>query len=745
MATTGRRSPALRLGLGLLVVAGLAAIARAPSVEARLPGLLAAIRSAGWLGVLAFGTAYVLACVLVLPGAILTLGAGFVYGVAVGTPVVWVAANAGAVLAFLLGRTVARGWITRRLAGNPRFAALDRAVGGAGFRIVLLTRLSPVLPFNLLNYAFGLTRVRLGDYVAGSMIGMLPGTLLYVYLGSLATSAGDLAAGRTGGPLEEAVYFGGLVATVAAALTVARVARRALAAAAAAPARLPGSPGGGPHVLPDDEHDRALLGHVRPPQWRNPAPAGRYDLVVVGGGTAGLVAAAGAASLGARVALVEEHLLGGDCLNAGCVPSKALLAAARAAAAARSAGRFGVRTGPVTVDFPAVMARMRRLRAAIAPADGAARLARLGVDVHFGRGRFTSPGTLAVDGRALAFARAVVATGTRAAVPDVPGLAAAGYLTNETLFALTALPRRLVVVGAGPIGCEMAQAFRRFGADVTLLEAGPRILPRDDPDAAAVVERALRADGVVVALGARIERVAARAGEAVVHFQGDAGPDAVACDRILIAVGRAPNVEDLGLDAAGVDAGPAGIRVDDRLRTTNRRIWAAGDVAAPYRFTHTADALARLAVQNALFLGRKRASALVVPWCTYTAPELAHTGLTAEEAARRGIPITTVTIPLAEVDRARLDGAEAGFLRVHLRRGGDRVVGATLVAEHAGEVISELTLALRAGLGLRAVGATIHPYPTAAEALRKAADAWNRARVTPRVRRVLGWWLAARR
>jgi pyruvate/2-oxoglutarate dehydrogenase complex dihydrolipoamide dehydrogenase (E3) component/uncharacterized membrane protein YdjX (TVP38/TMEM64 family) len=733
---------ALVAGLGLLV------LSRLP-VDRYLLEFVGWIRGAGWVGMLTFAVAYVLACVLFVPASVLTLGAGFAYGVARGVPLVWISATLAATVAFLLGRTLARDWIAHRIAGNVRFAAIDRAVGAQGLRIVLLIRLSPVFPFSLLNYGFGLTRVTLRDYVLGS-IGMLPGTVMYVYLGSLITSLTELAAGRPAGDgVQQGFYFAGLVATVAVTAYVTRVARRALTEATdearSRPADGPPRREDVPLVLPDDEHNRALLAQVRPPRHANPTPAGRYNLVVVGAGTAGLVSAAGGAGLGARVALVEKHLLGGDCLNVGCVPSKALISAARAAAAARRAGAFGVRTTGAEVDFPAVMERMRRLRARIAPNDGVPRLTDLGVHVYLGSGRFTGPRTLEVDGRTLEFSRAVITTGARAAAPPIPGLEEVGYLTNETLFWLTALPRRLAVVGAGPIGCEMAQTFCRLGSEVTLLEAGPQILPREDRDAAAIVERQMLADGVRLVPRARVARAERRGGAAVLDYDVDGSRQTVACDAILVGVGRAPNVEGLGLDAAGVAWDAQGVTVNDHLQTTNRRIYAAGDVASRFKFTHTADALARIVLANALFAGRKRASALHVPWCTYTSPEIAHLGLHEAEARARGLEVTTLTLPLTEVDRAVLEGEEEGFLRVHLAKGSDRIVGATLVAAHAGDMISELTLAMVGGLGLGTLANTIHPYPTQAEVMRRAGDAYNRSRLTPTVRRLFDRWLAWRR
>lgn len=510
-----------------------------------------------------------------------------------------------------------------------------------------------------------------------------------------------------------------------------------------------GATGADPVVLPQDAYNQALLQSAHPPDWVNPAPAGRYNLVVLGAGPAGLVATAGAAGLGARVALVERHLMGGDCLNYGCVPSKALLRAARAAADVRDAGGFGVNVPPgTTVDFPAVMERLRRLRADISQHDSARRFASLGVDVFLGQGRFTGPDALEVDGKALRFKKAVIATGARAAALPIPGLAEAGYLTNETVFSLTALPRRLAVIGAGPIGCELAQAFARFGAEVTLLEAAPQLLGREDRDAAERVQAALLRDGVKIMVSCKVSSVggarsvsAGPPGKTIVA-EHDGQRRELTVDEVLVGVGRAPNVEGLGLEAAGVSFDRTGVQVDLRLRTTQRRIYAAGDVCTPFKFTHTADAMARIVIQNALFLGRKRTSALTVPWCTFTDPEIAHVGLNEEDAAERGIPVTTFVQELRDVDRARLDGEAEGLVKVHVRRGTDRIVGATIVARRAGEMISELTLAMVGGLGLKTIGGTIHPYPTQAEAVKRVADRHARTRLTPMVKQLMGAWLA---
>ena len=495
-----------------------------------------------------------------------------------------------------------------------------------------------------------------------------------------------------------------------------------------------------PQLQPLDEHNRRLVENVHPSDWQNPIPTGRYNLVVVGGGTAGLVTAAGAAGLGAKVALIEKSLLGGDCLNVGCVPSKALLRCARAAADVRDAGQFGVVVpGPATVDFAAVMERMRRLRADFAPHDSAQRFRELGVDVYLGDARFTGPRTVEVAAQTLTFAKACIATGARPVTPQIPGLQAAGVLTNETVFSLTTLPRRLVVLGGGPIGCELAQAFARFGSQVSVIVRSGQLLGREDADAAVIVQRAMQRDGVEFSFRTALIEVRTAGTEKRLMVQtADGSRREIPADAILVGAGRTPNIDGLGLEAAGVAFDrETGVRVNAWLQTTNPHIFAAGDVCFPHKFTHTADALARIVVQNALFFGRAKATTLTIPWCTYTDPEVAHVGLGPKQAKEAGVAVDTIVVEMAKVDRAVLDGETDGFLKVHLKRGTDRIVGATLVARHAGDMISEVTLAITAGVGLRRIAATIHPYPTQAEVLKKAADAYNRTRLTPGVKRWL--------
>ena len=491
-------------------------------------------------------------------------------------------------------------------------------------------------------------------------------------------------------------------------------------------------------------YERQRSENVHPSGWCNPKPADLYHLVVIGGGPAGLVAAHGAAALGARVALVERESLGGDCLNIGCVPSKSLIRTARLYAEMRTAGHYGAqRPGEIRVDFPAVMERMRRIRARISRVDSARRLRAAGVDVFFGEARFTGTDALTADGAQLRFRKAMIATGARPDTPAIPGLAEAGYLTNENVFDLSELPRRLLVIGGGPLGCELAQAFCRFGAQTTIAQDLPLFLPKEERDAAQLLSDALARDGIEVRLNTAAVNVRVENGEKVVDLVSDDYHSTLAVDEILTGTGRVPNVEGMNLEAAGVDySGAAGVKTDDFLRTSNPRIYAAGDVCLEHRFTHTADASARIVIQNALFRGRARLSGLTVPWCTYTDPEIAHVGLYVREARDQGIPVKTFTIPMHDVDRAITDGEETGFVKIHVKEKTDRILGATIVARHAGEMINEITLAMVAGIGLRTLARVIHAYPTQAEAIREAANAYTRTRLTPMIRSLTRRWLA---
>jgi pyruvate/2-oxoglutarate dehydrogenase complex dihydrolipoamide dehydrogenase (E3) component len=506
-------------------------------------------------------------------------------------------------------------------------------------------------------------------------------------------------------------------------------------------------------LLPEDEHDRELAENVHPGNWVNPSPSERYNIVVLGGGTAGLITAIVSASLGAKVALVEKHLMGGDCLNVGCVPSKGIIRAARAWTDLRRAAEFGIGVPPgVTCDFGAVMSRMRRLRARISSNDSAHRYARLGVDVFLGHGRFTNQETIHVEGaagnRTLTFARAAVCTGARASARSILGLKEAGYLTNETVFSLTSLPRRLAVIGAGPIGCEMAQTFARFGSHVSLIEALHGILPNEDRDAAQIVQDQIVKDGVTLLCCGQDLQIAKTADGKRLTGASHGRPYDLTVDEIFVGVGRTPNVEGLGLEQAGVEFNAGGVRVNGRLQTSNPRIFAAGDICSRFKFTHAADAMAQIVVQNALFphpfgLGYANADSLIIPWCTYTQPEIAHVGMYEKDANAKGIEVETYTFNLDEVDRAILDGEENGFARIHLRKGTDKILGATIVAAHAGDLINEFSVVMKAGKGARIIAGTIHPYPTQAEVNKKVVNLWRKAHFSPatknKLARLFAW------
>ncbi|MFT5124293.1 MAG: pyruvate/2-oxoglutarate dehydrogenase complex dihydrolipoamide dehydrogenase (E3) component [Kiritimatiellia bacterium] len=501
-------------------------------------------------------------------------------------------------------------------------------------------------------------------------------------------------------------------------------------------------------ISPRDEHNNLLIENTHPENRVNPEPQNPYNLVVIGAGTAGLVTAAGAAGLGAKVALIERHFMGGDCLNYGCVPSKALIRCATAVHDVKSAGAYSVHVpGEPEADFAQVMERMRKLRSQISENDSVQRFTDLGVDVFLGEGKFVSSDTVEVDGKLLRFRKAVIATGARAASPPIPGLDQIDYLNNENLFNLTERPARMLVVGGGPIGCEMAQTFQRLGTEVTLIDRAPHVLSKEDADAAAVVQNAMIADGVNLQLAAKDLRFEAR-GEQKAAFWVDregVSQETVA-DAVLIAVGRAPNVSNMGLETVGVEFDlRKGVTVTDRLQTTNPKIFAAGDVCSRYQFTHAADFLARIVIANSLFGGRQKASDLIIPWATYTDPQIAHVGITEHQAKEDGIAIDTYIQPLEDVDRAILDGDNEGFVKIHTKKDGAEILGATIVARHGGDMIGELVMAMKYKVGLGKVSSVIHPYPTQAEAIRKLGDQYNRTRLTPFVLGLMQKWLRWKR
>jgi pyruvate/2-oxoglutarate dehydrogenase complex dihydrolipoamide dehydrogenase (E3) component len=474
------------------------------------------------------------------------------------------------------------------------------------------------------------------------------------------------------------------------------------------------------------------------PSWRNPNPSGRYQLLIIGAGPAGLIAAQTASRWGAKVALIERNLLGGTCLNSGCIPSKAIIRTSRLYREMRDAEHFGGRVPDgIAVDFPAVMERVRRIRARLSARDSAERLTSMGIDVYFGEARFAGPDSVAVGDLVLRFKKALVATGARAVRPPIAGLEEAGYLTYENVFDLTERPKRLLVIGGGPVGCELAQAFSRLGSRVILVQDEPMFLGNEERDAAQLLSDALARDGIEIHLNTQTLRVRVEGNEKVADLANDDTRRSVTVDQILVGVGTTPNVQGLDLEAAGVTYDhDGGIRVDDFLRTTNPRVFAAGDVCAENKFPHIESAAGRIVVANALFPGRQRLSAEVIPWCTFTDPEIAHVGMYVTEARRRNIPVKTFTILMHEIDRAITDGEEEGFVKVHVREGTGRILGATVVASHAGDLINEISLAMSAGLDLQVLAGVNQPYPTQSQAIRMAAGAYVRSR-----RQTVGTWL----
>ncbi len=493
-------------------------------------------------------------------------------------------------------------------------------------------------------------------------------------------------------------------------------------------------------MKPLDSYNQTLINNVHPIDWENPTPQDEYDLVVIGAGTAGLVVAAGSAGLGIglKIALIEKQYMGGDCLNVGCVPSKCLIRSARVVGELQESAKLGITAEDLKIDFAKVMERMRQVRSDISHHDSAQRFKDLGIDVFFGEATFVDRHTLRVADTDLKFKKATIATGARAVQPDIPGLAAAGFLTNETVFSLTECPKRLAVIGGGPIGCELAQAFHRLGSEVTLIHKNAQILDKEDPDAAAIIQSQFEQEGLKICLNATIVTIETTAAGKQLTLTTANQTQTITVDEILIGAGRQPNIEALNLEAIGIDYNPKGVLVNDYLQTTQPHIYAAGDICMDWKFTHAADFAARIVIKNALFspfgLGKSKLSNLIMPWVTYTSPEVAHVGIYEVQAT---VPTTTITIPMSTVDRAITDGEENGFVKLLLRQGSDEILGATIVAAHAGEMISEITTAMVHKIGLGKLASVIHPYPTQADAIRKAADAYRKTLLTDRTRKLL--------
>ncbi|MBA3668305.1 MAG: FAD-dependent oxidoreductase [Sphingomonas sp.] len=642
----------------------------------------------------AFFLLYIATTAFSLPGAaILTLAAGAVFGLWLGTLIVSFASAIGASLAFLSSRYVLRDWVKARF--GRRVAAIDRGIAKDGVSYLLTLRLIPAFPFFLINLTMGLTTMRLVTFYVVSQIGMLPGTLVFVNAGT------RLAAIDSTGDILSPALIGsfvllGLFPLMAKAI-VGLIKRR-----------------------------RVYQGCRRPRRFDR-------NLVVIGAGAGGLVTAYIAAAVRAKVTLVEAGTMGGDCLNTGCVPSKALIRSARLAHDMRHADQFGLASAEPSIDFKAVMARVRGVIAKIAPADSVARYTALGVDVRIGHATIVDPWTVQITDRdggtqRLTTRSIVIAAGAEPFVPDIPGLAKAGFLTSDTMWDVLAardtVPGRLVIVGGGPIGTEMAQAFARLGSAVTQIEAGPRILPNEDEEVSAFIADILRGEGVDVRAGHEAVRCE---GKSLIVKKGD-GEASIAFDDIIVAVGRKARLTGYGLEDLGIETGKTVI-VDETLKTLFPNIFAVGDVAGPYQFTHFAAHQAWYAAVNALFGGLRtfRADYTVIPWTTFTDPEVAHVGHTVATATAADIAHEIVRYDLGHLDRAVAEGANKGFVTVLVPPGKDKILGVTIVAAQAGELLAEFVLAMKHGLGLNKILGTIHSYPTMAEANKNAAGEWKKA------------------
>ena len=667
------------------------------SLKASRDALAGAYQAQPALTLAAFFGVYVAAAALSIPGAavILTLAAGAIFGLGVGLVVVSFASSLGALLAFLVSRYLLQGAVQARL--GKRLAAVNEGVARDGTFYLLTLRLVPVFPFWLVNLLMGLTPIGAARFYLVSQLGMLAGTVVYVNAGTqLATirSASDVL---SPGLLGSFVLLG-LFPLIAKGI-VSWLQRRKVYA-----------------------------------KWTKPA---RFDrnLVVIGAGAGGLVSAYIAAAVKAKVTLVEGHKMGGDCLNFGCVPSKALIRSAKLARQLRKAGELGIAKAHGEVDFAAVMARVHRVIADIEPHDSVARYTALGVEVLQGHARISTPWTVDVtlaDGgtRTISTRSIVIAAGASPLVPPIPGLQDVGCLTSDTVWGLTALPRRLVVLGGGPIGCELAQSFARLGSQVTQVEMAPRVMLREDLEVSALVAQSLRDDGVALLTGHLAVRCETVAGEKRLIVKQGEREIAVPFDELLCAVGRSPRTTGYGLEELGIPLTPKKtIQTNAWLQTLYPNIYAVGDVAGPFQFTHTAAHQAWYAAVNALFgrFWRFKADYSVIPWATFTDPEVARVGLSEAEAKEQGIAVEVTKYGIDDLDRAIADGTAHGFVKVLTVPGKDRILGVTIVGEHAGDLLAEYVLAMKHGLGLNKILSTIHTYPTLAEANKYAAGEWKRA------------------
>ncbi len=638
---------------------------------------------------------YVAVAALSLPGAaIMTLVAGAIFGVLAGTVLVSFASSIGATLAFLVSRFLLRDWVKARV--GERMKSFDEGVAREGAFYLFALRLVPLFPFWLINLAMGLTALRTWTFYWVSQVGMLAGTVVYVYAGT------QLGQFRVSAGLIFAFVLLGLFPLIAKKVLDAFKARKVYA------------------------------------KWRSHRPA-RYDynMVVIGGGSAGLVSAYIAAATKAKVALIEKHRMGGDCLNTGCVPSKALLRSAKLLSHIARSKEFGIERASASFDFADVMERVARVVRTIEPHDSVERYTALGVEVMEGTAKITSPWTVEVQTAAgpktLTTKNIIIAAGARPFVPPIPGLAEVGYLTSDTVWNLRSLPKRLVVLGGGPIGSELTQAFSRLGAQVTQVEMLPRILVREDPEVSALVQQRLESEGVRVLVGHRAKQFLREGDEKIMVVEHEGRDVRVPFDAVLVAVGRVANTTGYGLEELGIGTTPARtVETDAYLQTIFPNIYACGDVAGPFQFTHTAAHQAWYAAVNALFgrFRRFKADYRVIPWTTFTEPEVARVGLNEQEAKERGLPHTVTVFGIDDLDRAIADEEAHGFVKVLTAPGTDRILGVTIAGDHAGDLLAEYVLAMKHGLGLNKILGTIHTYPTLAEANKYAAGAWKRSTVT---------------
>ena len=642
-----------------------------------------------------FFALYVGVAALALPGAaLLTLAAGAIFGFFWGVVIVSFASSIGATLSLLLSRFVLRDWVRQRYAA--RLQAVDRGIEKEGAFYLFTLRLIPAAPFFVVNVLMGLTGLRTWTFYWVSQLGMLAGTLVYVnagtQLGAIDSPRGILSPGLIG-----AFVVLGFFPLIAKRLV---------------------------------EFIRARRVYRR---WKKPRSFDR-NLVVIGAGSAGLVAAYIAAAVKAKVTLVERDRMGGDCLNTGCVPSKALLKSARVVAEMRRAAEYGLRVPRVEFDFAEVMERVQRVVSEVAPHDSVERYTGLGVECIRGEAKITSPWTVQIDGgRTLTTRAIVIAAGARPLVPPIPGIESVRVLTSDTVWELRELPPRLLVLGGGPIGCELAQAFARFGSRVTQVEMLPRLLAREDPEVSDMVRKAFDAEGIDVRTGHRALRV--DPGRTLV-CEHEGREVRLQFDALLCALGRTPNTAGYGLEELGIPVTKARtVETNEYLQTLYPNIYACGDVAGPYQFTHTASHQAWYAAVNALFspLRRFRADYSVIPWATFTEPEVARVGLNESEAKEKAIAYEATVYGIDDLDRAIADGAARGMVKVLTAPGSDRILGATIVGEHAGELIIEFITAMKHGIGLNKILGTIHIYPTLVEANKYAAGAWKRTHAPRRV------------